>query len=78
MRYLGPGGMSTYSGTYTISDNNQLICNIDTEIHTDVSPNGKASFIITFKIIDSKKIQLESISNNSLYNNKSIGKIFEK
>ena len=70
--------MSEYSGTYTISDNNQLVCNVTTLIHTDVSPNGNASFILTFKIIDSNKLQLESISDKNLYNNKSIGKIFEK
>ena len=68
--------MSEYSGTYTISDNKQLICNGSTVMHTDVSPNGNASFKLTFKIIDSNKLQLESISDKNLYNNKSIGKIF--
>lgn len=70
--------MSEYSGTYTISDNNKLICNVTTLIHTDVSPNDKASFKLTFKILNSNKLQLESISDKNLYNNKSIGKIFEK
>lgn len=70
--------MSEYSGTYIINDTKQLICNVTTLIHTDVSPNENASFKLTFKIIDSKKLQLESISNKDLYNNKSIDKIFEK
>ena len=70
--------MSEYSGTYTIGDNNKLICNINTLIHTDVSSNGNASFKLTFKIINSNKLQLESISDKNLYNNKNIEKIFEK
>ena len=69
--------MSVYSGNYTINANKQLICNVTTSIHTDVSSNENASFKLTFKIIDSKKIQLESISGTDIYNNKSIGKIFE-
>lgn len=70
--------MGEYTGTYTINDNNQLICNITTNIPSDVSPYQKASFNLTFKIIDSNKIQLESISDKNIYNTKSIGKIFEK
>ena len=70
--------MGEYAGTYTINDNNQLICNVTTNIPSDVSPNQKASFNLTFKIIDSNKIQLESISDKNEYSNKSIGKIFEK
>ena len=70
--------MAEYNGTYSIDDNNKLICNVTTVAYTDASPNGKASFKLTFKIIDSNKLQLESISDKDLYNNKSIGKIFEK
>ena len=69
--------MSEYNGTYTIDDNNKLICNVTTVVHTDVSPNGNAAFKLTFKIINSNKLQLESISDKNLYNNKSIGRIFE-
>ncbi len=70
--------MFEYNGTYTISDNKQLVCKVTSLIHTDVSPNENASFMLTFKIIDSNKLQLESISDKNLYSNKSIGKIFEK
>lgn len=54
--------MSEYSGTYTIIDNKQLICNANTIIHTDTSSNRNSSFKLTFKIINSNKLQLESIS----------------
>ena len=68
--------MSEYTGTYTIN-NNQLICDVTTIIHTDVSPNDQTSVKLSFKIIDSNKLQLEDISKKELYNSKSIGKIFE-
>ena len=77
MRYLGPSGMYTYIGTYTISDNNKLICDVTEIEHTDVSPNENVSFKVVFKIINSNKLQLESISGKDSYN-KSIGIIFER
>ena len=62
--------MGEYTGTYTINDNNQLICNITTNIPSDVSPYQKASFNLTFKIIDSNKLTFDS--NGKIINFKPI------
>lgn len=69
--------MSLYSGTYTIN-NDKLICNVNTKVRSDISPDLQVSFNLVFKIINSNKLQLESISDKNLYNNKCIGKVYEQ